>query len=147
MPDTRDFLRRFRRVASPPGRAGSATVPVDHLAELSVELAEVFVAMDEIDEQIEAVEREAREDAERIRGEGRAAAERVLAEAEERAELERSEAAASRRRTRQEEISSSLARAEQEAREITERADARIEAGVARVLDALMGAANLPAPD
>jgi hypothetical protein len=40
-----------------------------------------------------------------------------------------------------------LSLAEQDAREIAERADARNEVGVARVLDELLGAAPLPAAD
>ena len=147
MPGTRDLLRRFRRIAAPPGRAASATVPVDRPSELSVELAAVFAAMDEIDEEIERMEREARVEMEQILAEGRASAERILAEAQERAEVVRSEAAASRRRSREEEISSMLSVAEQEAGEITGRSVARIEVGVARIMDALMDSATLPTPE
>lgn len=145
MPGTRDLLRRFRRIAAPPGRAASATVPLDRLAERSAELAGVFAAMDEIDVEIERVEREGSADAARTRDAGRAAAERILAEAAEHAEVARSEAAASRRRSREEEIDAMLALAEGEAHEIAEGANAQIRDGVARVLDSLMGTGNLPA--
>jgi hypothetical protein len=147
MPGTRDLLRRFRRVAAPPGRAAAATVPVDRLEELSAELAPVFGAMDAIEEEIDRVEREGEENAARIRDEGRATAERILADARERAEVARSEAAATRRRSREEEIGAMLSAAEEQAREIAGRADGRIEDGVVRVLDALMGAATSPPPD
>jgi len=101
--------------------------------------------MDEIDVEIERVEREGSADAARIRDAGRAASERILAEAAEHAEVARSEAAASRRQSREEEIDAMLALAEGEAHEIAEGADAQIRDGVARVLDALMGTGNLPA--
>lgn len=145
MPGTRDLLRRFRRIAAPPGQASSATVPVDRPAERFAELADVFAAMDEIDAEIERVEREGAAEAARILDEGRAATERILAEADERAEVARSEAAATRRRSRQEEIDTMLVVAEGEAREIAEGADAQIRDGVAAVLDALMGSGSPPA--
>jgi hypothetical protein len=147
MPDTRDLLRRFRRVAAPPGRAAAATVPVDRSSELSVELAPVFAAMDEIDAEIARVEREGEEDAARIRDEGRAAAERILADGRERAEAARADAAASRRRSREDEIDTMLSEAERQARRIAEGADGRIQDGVSRVLDALMAAATPPAAE
>ena len=145
MPSTRDFLRRFRRVAAPPGRAASVTIPVDRLAERSAELAGVLTAMDEIDTEIDRVEHAGRAEATRVREEGRAAAERILAEAAIRAEVARSQAAADRRRIREEEIAAMIARAEDVARETVERADVQIRVGVARVLDALMGAGTPPA--
>jgi uncharacterized protein involved in exopolysaccharide biosynthesis len=113
---------------------------VDRLAERSTELAGVFSAMDEIDAEVERVERSGRAEAARIRDEGRAAAERILSEAAIRAEVARSEAAASRRRSREAEIDEMLAVAEGDAREVVERADVQIRVGVARVLDTLMGA-------
>jgi len=144
MAGTRDILRRFRRVAAPPGRAATATIPVDRLAERSAELAGVFAAMDDIDTEIDRVEREGSADVARIREEGRAAAERILAEAAERAEVARSEAAASRRQRREDEIDAMLALAEEGAREIADAAHAQIRDGVSRVLETLMGAGNRP---
>jgi flagellar biosynthesis/type III secretory pathway protein FliH len=145
MPGTQDLLRRFRRIAAPPGRAAPATVPADRLDERSAELAAVFAAIDEIDGEIEQLEREGAADAEKIRDEGRAEAEEILADAEERAEVARAEAAASQRRLREDEIAAMLARAEERAREIAERSDAQIQMGVARVLDALIGSRTSPA--
>lgn len=77
-----EFLLRFRRLTVPPGLAGPAAVAVDRTADITTELAALFVAIDEIEDEADAIERRAREhDVERM----------ALAEAEARLLLADSE--------------------------------------------------------
>jgi hypothetical protein len=56
-----EFLLRFRRLAAPPGLAGPAAVAVDRTADITMELGLLLVAIDEIEDEADAVERQASE--------------------------------------------------------------------------------------
>lgn len=56
-----EILLRFKRLAAPPGLAGPTAVAVDRTADITMELAPLFGAIDEIEDEADAIERQARE--------------------------------------------------------------------------------------
>jgi hypothetical protein len=134
MPRARDFLERFRPVATP-GAASALGVPADRVAELSVELAPVFAALVPVED--EADRRRAAADtwaASRVAA-AEAAAEAVVADGRRRAEAERLAAASEAARRGEEESAAVLATAERDAAQVTTGAAARTPDLLRRVRD------------
>jgi hypothetical protein len=133
MATLRDFVRRFRPVATP-GAAAPAGVPVDRFTELSAELAPVFKALEETNRDATQLVTDTRAEADRRRTARAEAAETVLAAAREQAEAARSAAVAAAVDEAAAERVALLDDAPQDAEEIARRADARQEEWVARVV-------------
>jgi hypothetical protein len=55
------FLLRFRRLAAPPGLAGPAAVSVDRTADITMELAGLLSAIDAVEDEADAIGRQAME--------------------------------------------------------------------------------------
>lgn len=138
MPDLDRFLRRFRRLVAPPGRPRPAGVPVDREAALSDELAEVFAAIDAIQEDAEAIRKEGKEKAEELRSRAEEEARRVISEGEDQADEVRAEEAARHRERLQEEVQKALALARSDAEEVRERANERVDELAGRVVDLVL---------
>jgi hypothetical protein len=128
------LLRRFRPLAVPPGRAGPATVPVDRTADHMAELADVFAAIDAIDDEAEQVEGGARQRAHQAEASARAAESRLTSTARERAAAERAAAYVERRRLDADAIRVQLEAATEEAHRIERASRARIPASIDNVL-------------
>ncbi|MGH3462272.1 MAG: hypothetical protein ACRDP9_12430, partial [Kribbellaceae bacterium] len=88
MARTRDFLERFRP-AGTPGAAAIAGVPADRVAELSAELAQVFDALADTEEEAARIRRDAAAEAERRQDRARQRARGLVAEAGREAALHR----------------------------------------------------------
>lgn len=135
MADLSRYLRRFRRLVSPPGRAAPGAVPSDRRAELSDELAEVFAAIDEIEQEAERIRGEGEEEAERRRDEADEHVERILNSAREETEELRAEEAANRRQEIEDTIEEIRGDAEREAEAARGRSQDRIGDLADRVVD------------
>lgn len=98
------YLRRFRRMVSPPGRPGPAAVPADRAAELASELAPLFASIDDIDAEAGRILRDADEEIERIEDESRGHAQEILSRAREQSAVARAEAIAKQRDEAEKEI-------------------------------------------
>jgi hypothetical protein len=128
------LLRRFRPLAVPLGRAGPATVPVDRTADHMAELADVFAAIDAIDDEAERVEDGARQRAHQAEASARTAETRLTSTARERAAAERAAAYVERRRLDEDAIRVQLEAATEEAHRIERASRARIPASIDNVL-------------
>jgi hypothetical protein len=134
MPRARDFLERFRPVATP-GAASALGVPADRVAELSVELAPVFAALASTEH--EADRRRADADAwaaSRVAA-AEVTADAIVAEGRRRAEEERLAAATEAARRGEEESAAVLAVAERDAAQVASGAAARTNELLHRVRD------------
>lgn len=98
MADLARYLRRFRRLVSPPGRPGPGGVPRERGRELADELAEVFAAIDAIADEADRIRQEGEEAARQRREGAEQEVERILAAADDEAEQARADAAAAHRR-------------------------------------------------
>ena len=129
----RDFLTRFRPVASP-GRAAPGGVPADHSAELRAELARPLALL----EQTEAEARSVRERADAAAAarlhEAQVLAEEIVSEAREEARRTRERAAERSLRAAGAEATELRAGAEREAAAVLDRARVRIPALTERAL-------------
>lgn len=85
MPAVGELLKRFRRVGAPGAPAPSGAVPEDATASLQAELRPLIAAVDELEEEAEALVREAAAGAARVREVGAREAEQVLEEGRRRA--------------------------------------------------------------
>jgi hypothetical protein len=128
------LLRRFRPLAVPLGRVGPATVPVDRTADHMAELADVFAAIDAIDDEAERVEDGARQRAHQAEASARAAETRLTSTARERAAAERAAAYVERRRLDEDAIRVQLEAATEEAHRIERASRARIPASIDNVM-------------
>ncbi|MFF7647562.1 hypothetical protein [Streptomyces canus] len=133
----RDFLTRFRPVASP-GRAAPGGVPADRSAELHAELAPPLALLG----QAEADARSVRECADtaaaaRLR-EAEVLAEEIVADAREQARRARERAAERSLRAAEAEAAELLAEAEREAAAVRDRARSRTPALTERALASVL---------
>ncbi|MGN6577896.1 MAG: hypothetical protein ACTHKG_19660 [Nocardioides sp.] len=148
MPRSRDILQRFRP-AGTPGAASNVGVPADRVAEIGAELAPVFSALAEAQEQAAAIRAEASSEAEHRRQQTLERAASVVAAARRDEAAERS-AAALRTSTKVTEESAALrAGAERDVEELRRRAAERMPALVDRVVSrtrAALDTANGPGP-
>ena len=133
--DLSRYLRRFRRLVSPPGRAAPGAVPSDRRAELADELAELFAAIDEVQQEAERIRGEGEEEAERRREEADEQVERILSSAREETEELRADEAARRRQEIEDTIEEIRGDAEREAEAARARSQDRIGALADRVVD------------
>lgn len=140
MADLSSYLRRFRRLMSPPGRPGPAAVPKDRTADVSGELADVYGAVDAIAEEARRIRRDAEDRAEQRRTEAREEAERIRTQARERAEEERATAGAEKRSDLEDELREAAAAAEEEAVQVRMRAAQRIERLADRIAEQVLTA-------
>ena len=118
MLDLQAFLRRFRPLVVPPGIAGPATVPVDRTADIMAELVEVLASIDEIEDEADRIEGEAKDRAHEIAAASALEAARLTSVAQQRAPAERAAADDERRRLHGEATRVQLEAAEDEARRI-----------------------------
>lgn len=129
----RDVLDRLRPVGSP-GAAAPAGVPVDRRAGLEAELAPVFAALADIEDECRRIRSAAATEAARRRQSGIERARDVLSQARIDARAERAGAAAELRRRAETAAAELQARADHEAEEVRQRADRQLPDTVAAVL-------------
>ncbi len=110
-----ELLLRFRRLAAPPGLAGPAAVAVDRTADITLELGPLLAAIDAIEDEADAIVREARERGVERRALGETEARRLLADAEPRVAELRTAVVRERHRTRALEARTVLRQARAEA--------------------------------
>jgi vacuolar-type H+-ATPase subunit H len=139
MPDLSRFLRRFRRLVSPPGRPGPIAVPADRSAELSSELEAVFRAIDGIQEEAERIRKQSEDEARKKKEEAEEEAGRILSEAGDRAEQARAEEASRHREDIEQETRRALDEASKEAEQIRGRVDQKLDSVAERVVARLTG--------
>jgi vacuolar-type H+-ATPase subunit H len=113
-----EFLLRFRRLATPPGLAGPTAVAVDRTADIALELAPLLEAIDEIEDEADAIERGALERCHSRAAMAESEARRLLLESERQAADVRAEILADHRRTRARESLALVRRARAEAARI-----------------------------
>lgn len=138
-----ELLRRFRPLVAPPGRAGLATVPVDRTADRMAELADVFAAIDAIDDEAERVEDDTRQRASQVEAAAGLAATRLTSSARERAAGERAAAYTERRELHEDTIRLQLETATEEAHRIERASRERMVA----LLDDVLRCVLLGSPD
>lgn len=139
MADLDKYLRRFRRLVSPPGRPGPAAVPSDRAEERSDELQEVFAAIDRIEGEAREILDDGEERSEAMLADAEEEARRLLSEAGERADEARAEEQARHRRSVEEDSRSALEEARDEVREIERRVDTNLQSVADRVLERILG--------
>lgn len=120
----RDFLTRFRPVASP-GRAAPGGVPADRSAELHAELAPPLALLEQTEAEARSVRERADSAAAARLHEAGALAETIVAEAREEARRTRAAAAERSRRAAEGAAAELLAEAEREATAVRDRARSR----------------------
>jgi hypothetical protein len=138
MPRARDFLDRFRPVATP-GAASELGVPADRVAEVSVELAPVFAALAPVEEETARWRRDAAAEAARRLAAAEAAAEAIVSGARRTAEQERLAVAAEAARRGEAEADAVLTAAAHDAAAVAAGAAARMPELLERVRDAMRG--------
>ncbi len=126
-----ELLLRFRRLAVPPGLAEPAVVAIDRTLDITIELAPVFAAIDAVEDEADAIERDARARSLQRTTAAQAEAIRLVAEAEVRVAPLRSEALTRRRRSRAHEVRVIREDARREAARISEVA----RAGMPQLVD------------
>ena len=131
MPQLGELLERFRRPATPGPPAATGGVPGDVAADLQSELRPLIAALDEVEDEAQAIVDAATAEAAALRQRGARDAELILDEA--RSEAVRLRAAPVDRGPDGEAVATIVA-AEAEAEDIRRRARARIPGMVARVL-------------
>ncbi|MGC0336054.1 vacuolar-type H+-ATPase subunit H [Streptomyces sp. SLBN-8D4] len=147
----RDFLTRFRPVASP-GRAAPGGVPADRSAELRAELAPPLALLEQAEADAQSV-RERADDAVVARlHEAQVLAEEIVAEAREEARRARELAAERSLRAAEAEATELRAEAEREAAAVRDRARSRMPALAERALalvveDITAGPVPPPSPE
>lgn len=140
MPDLSKYLRRFRRLVSPPGRPGPIAVPADRSARAADELEAVFQAVDAIQEEAERIRDESAEQARGKDAEAEDEAKRILSQARDRAEQVRAQEASRHREDIEKEAQSALDEARREARRIRERTQDKLDSMAQRLVARLTGA-------
>ncbi|AMW08602.1 hypothetical protein A4E84_03160 [Streptomyces qaidamensis] len=120
----RDFLARFRPVASP-GRAAPGGVPADRSAELNAELSPPLALLGQAEEEARAVRARAEAAAASHRREAQGQAEQIVAEAREEADRVRARTAEEVLRAAEAESAALRAEAEREAAAVRDRARSR----------------------
>ena len=133
MPRSRDILQRFRP-AGTPGAASNVGVPADRVAEIGAELAPVFSALADTQEQAAAIRAEAATEAERRRQVAVERAAALVAAARRDEAAERSEAALRTSTRASEESDAVLAAAGHDVEELRRRVARRMPEYVDRVL-------------
>lgn len=138
MADLARFLRRFRRLASPPGRAGPLAVPLDRARARSGELEDLFVAIDAISEEAERILSEAEERCVKVREDAEKGVSRLLDDARSEADAARADESVRRREELEEERRSTLDEAQEEAGGVRARAQDRLEDLAQRIVRELL---------
>ena len=133
MPAVGELLERFRHVGAPGAPAPSGAVPADATASLEAELRPLIAAVDELNEEAEAVVREAEAEAASIREAGSREAEEIVERGRRQASALRVGARASDPDDEDEEQRALLARADAQAEQIRRRAGRVIPHLAARV--------------
>ena len=146
MADLGSYLRRFRRLMSPPGRPGPMAVPSDRVADTTDELAELLAAVDVIDQEARATLADAHDRAQRRREQGRLEADRIRREAQQQAEEERAAAAADQRSQLEDELQGLADAATHEAEEVRQAAADRLDDLAAEVAARVLAADPTTAP-
>ena len=90
MPQWRDFLERFRP-AGTPGAAARPGVPADRSADAAAELTPLLVLLDDTQDEVQRIRREADERAEEIRRAAQRQADEIVARARVEAESVRAQ--------------------------------------------------------
>lgn len=134
MPDIDRYLRRFRRMVSPPGRPGPTAVPADRETELATELAPLFASIDDIDAEAARIGEDADVEVEEIEGESRERSQEILSRGREQAAVARADAIAGQRREANEDIRHLSEDAQQEAERIRRVGSSRIPGLVEEIL-------------
>jgi ElaB/YqjD/DUF883 family membrane-anchored ribosome-binding protein len=128
MPLLEDILLRFRRVWAPPGPVvGQAAVPTDFEARVDDELRELTSALSAIDEEGQSVVRAAESEAAKLIAAARSEAERAIQTARSRLPEVRATRAAARIRDSEADINDLVAEAEEQARDLRDRARSRMQ--------------------
>jgi hypothetical protein len=138
MLNLQELLRRFRPLVVAPGRAGPATVPVDRTADLMAELADVFAAIDAIDDEAERVEADAHQRAGQAEVAARLGATQLTSSAQQMAAAERAAAYAERTALHQHAIHLQLEAATEEAHRIERASRERTPACIDHVLQCVL---------
>jgi flagellar biosynthesis/type III secretory pathway protein FliH len=138
MADLDRYLRRFRRLVSPPGRPATAGAPSDREVGLRDELGDVFAAIDAVAREAEQLREDARHRAAQRRGEATDRAARIVADARDDADRERSEAAAAWRTRVERDLTVVEQEAVGQAADVRSRTDERLDDVAARVVDRLL---------
>lgn len=145
MASTRDLLQRFRP-AGAPGAATATGVPADRVRERQAELDPVFALFADTVTEVATIRREATVEAERRRQKAREAALARVAAARLEADSLRAQAVSEAQRAVTVTAGTSAASAQDNAREIGDRARRSLEADVAEVV-ARVRAALAATPD
>jgi flagellar biosynthesis/type III secretory pathway protein FliH len=148
----RDLLDRFRP-AGAPGPAGAAGVPADRRESAAAELAPVFTALDEVEQECDRLRRAAAQAAAERRAAAAEQARAIVARARNEAGAERAAAAARVREDTAAELAQVAASAAAEADEVRRRGAQRLPQLLSQVVErvhadlaALNGAAGTKPP-
>jgi hypothetical protein len=139
MPRSRDILQRFRP-AGTPGAAANVGVPADRVAELGAELAPVFGALEETQQQAVMIRSEAVAEAQRRREVALERAAAVVSTARREEAAERGEASVRTSSRAAEETAAAMAAAERDVAALRARAAAQMPTYVGRVINATRAA-------
>jgi hypothetical protein len=133
--DLARFLRRFRRVASPPGRPGPGAVPADREARRAHELEAVLAAIDAVDREAREILAAADAEALRVKRESEVTARRLVEEAKDGAAAVRAAASARRRGDVDHLVATARSDGQAQAEEVAQQARARREDVAARLAE------------
>jgi F0F1-type ATP synthase membrane subunit b/b' len=134
MPALRRYLRRFRLLLAPPGRAAPAAVPRDARADARDELGDVLAAVDAIDREAGRILGAARDRAFRHRERARERAATITQRAEEEADGIRAAAAAEQRASLETALAAVRHDASEEAARVLRRGEADMDHAVERLV-------------
>lgn len=132
------YLRRFRRLVSPPGRQSPPARPADRRSALRDELSEVLQAIDHLEHESAHVREQAEQRARRRREEAEEEAERIRSRAEVELDDIQAEEAADRRRDIENEIERARAAGDERAEQIRGRAGPRVEGLAERIVQRIL---------
>jgi flagellar biosynthesis/type III secretory pathway protein FliH len=133
MAGVRDLLDRFRP-AGAPGPAGAAGVPADRRESAATELAPIFAALAEVEQECDRLRQAAAQAAEQRRAAAAEQARAIVARARNEAGAERAAAAARVREDMAAELAQLAASAAAEADEVRRRSDQRLPQLLAEVV-------------
>ncbi|MFP4635991.1 MAG: hypothetical protein ACLFRD_09020 [Nitriliruptoraceae bacterium] len=132
------YLRRFRRLVSPPARQSPPAAPADRRSALRDELSEVLRAIVHLEHESEHVREQAEQLARRRREEAEEEAERIRSRADLELDEIQAEEAAARRRDIENEIERARAAGDERAAQIRERAGPRVEELADRIIERIL---------
>jgi hypothetical protein len=128
------LLRRFQKLAAPPGRPAAALGVPASGQDAETELAPLLDALDAVEREAAEVHARAREDADRRREQARREAAAIAARARDTADAERARAAAAGRSEADAQAAEAQEAAAREVARIQDRRDERLDALVAEVI-------------